>query len=285
MFRQRPALAPQLLTSAFGLDLPAYDAARLEPGDFTDLIPTEYRADAVVTLTAPSSGPTTAAVLAVIVEVQLGKDAGKRWSWPVYLASLRARLRCPTVLLIVCADDATSAWCARGIDLGHPGFVLTPLVLGPGRIPVVTDLDQARRTPEVTVLSVMAHGTNPADPHHEELLAALLDALDAVHAIDQSRSLLYFEVVAAALPAAVRSHLEVLMSASTYEFQSDFARRHFAKGEAQGEAHAVLEFLNARGVDVPESARTRIAACTDLDTLGTWIRRAATATSVDDLFR
>lgn len=58
-----------------------------------------------------------------------------------------------------------------------------------------------------------------------------------------------------------------------------------AEGEARGEARAILEFLAARGVDVPDHARAHITACTDHDQLRTWIRRAATATTIDDLFR
>ena len=42
--------------------------------------------------------------------------------------------------------------------------------------------------------------------------------------------------------------------------------------------------LDARDIDVPVDARARITGCTDLDQLETWVRRAAIATSVNDLF-
>jgi hypothetical protein len=51
-------------------------------------------------------------VTAVVVEVQLRRDKNKHWTWPVYLASLRARYRCPTILLVVCLDRRTAEWCA-----------------------------------------------------------------------------------------------------------------------------------------------------------------------------
>ncbi|MBV9315740.1 MAG: hypothetical protein JO100_18855, partial [Pseudonocardia sp.] len=57
-----------------------------------------------------------------------------------------------------------------------------------------------------------------------------------------------------------------------------------ARGQARGEARSVLAVLDARGINVPEDTRNRITSCTDLDQLNTWIRRAATATSIDDLF-
>ena len=46
----------------------------------------------------------------------------------------------------------------------------------------------------------------------------------------------------------------------------------------------MLTVLAARGVDVPEPTRNRIAGCVDLDQLDLWLRRAVTAETVDDLF-
>ncbi|MBB4931898.1 hypothetical protein F4561_002718 [Lipingzhangella halophila] len=57
-----------------------------------------------------------------------------------------------------------------------------------------------------------------------------------------------------------------------------------AVGLAEGEAASVLKILRARGVPVPEEARERIMGCSDLEQLDTWLKRALTATSTDDLF-
>jgi len=73
------------------------------------------------------------------------------------------------------------------------------------------------------------------------------------------------------------------MTTTGFRFQSDFARRNFAAGKAEGEARAVLAVLEARGVEIPENVRADIASCTDLDQLGTWIRLAATADKIEDL--
>jgi hypothetical protein len=279
MFRNRPSLAAELLGGALGVDLPAYHVARLESGDLPDLTPTEYRADVVVVL-ANSETP----VLAVVVEVQLGRDKGKRWSWPVYLATLRARLRCATVLLIVCTDTATATWCAAPIELGHPGWTLSPLVLGPERVPVVTDADEAARDPELAVLSAMTHGGRP---DRTDVLRALVSALAAV---DEELATLYSDLVLDALPAAAHRYWEALVTAGTFprEYRSPLVRRYVGQGRAegrvQGEAAAVLTVLDARGIEVPADARARITSCTDLDQLDSWIRRAVTATSIDQLF-
>ncbi|MGH3930044.1 MAG: hypothetical protein ACRDTF_08725 [Pseudonocardiaceae bacterium] len=275
LFRHRPSLVADLLAGVLGMDLPAYEGARVEAAECVDLAPAEYRADAVVVLTG-GGGP----VLAVVVEVQLTRDRGKWWSWPVYVALVRARLRCPAVLLVVCVDAGVAAWAATPIELGNPGALLPPSVVGPERIPVIT---QGGGTPEVVVLSAMAHGGEPDGSGVLKVLVGALASVEVEHAV------LYAELVLAALPAAARRHLEALMSTHTYEYLSEYAQKFVtqgkAEGMAEGEASAVLAFLEARGIEVPGSARARIRKCRDLDQLDAWVRRAATADTVDDLFR
>lgn len=74
------------------------------------------------------------------------------------------------------------------------------------------------------------------------------------------------------------------MTTEAYEYKSDFARRHFARGRAAGLAEVLLEKLTASGIEVSDDTRTRITECTDHDQLLTWIRRAVTAGSTTDLF-
>ena len=277
MFRLRPSLAAELLTDALGISLPEYHQVRLESGDFPNLVPTEYRADAVVVLTQGQNS-----VLAVVIEVQLRRDRTKRWTWPVYLTTLRARLRCPSLLLVVCADMSIATWCAQPIGLGHPGWALSPLVLGPDQVPLVTDVDQASQVPELAALSVMAHTTHP------DLNNVLTTLLDALATLDEDRNTLYYDVIASALPAAARESLEALMASRRYEYKTDFARHYVFQGRAAGRieagVEAVLTVLKVRGIDVPEEARARITSCTSLDYLRAWVQDAVTADSIDDLF-
>jgi hypothetical protein len=44
LFRRRPRLAPEVLSEALGVKIPVYSEARGEAVDFTQIIPTEYRA-------------------------------------------------------------------------------------------------------------------------------------------------------------------------------------------------------------------------------------------------
>lgn len=264
-----------MLAGAFGLSVPDHRRTRVDSGDLPDLAPTERRADTVVVLTDGDDVP----VLAVVVEAQTSEDRGKRWTWPAYLATLRARLRCPTVLLVVCSKDRTARWCAKPIDLGHPGWTLSPLVLGPARIPVVTDADQAASNPQLAGLSAIVHG---AHPERDKVFHAFLSALRFV---DPADGPLYYEIVLAALPKSARLRLEAFMTTGTFQYKSQFARQYISQGRAEGEAEAVLAVLDARGIDVPDDMKSRITTCTDLKQLTTWVRRAAVAEKVDDLFR
>ncbi len=47
---------------------------------------------------------------------------------------------------------------------------------------------------------------------------------------------------------------------------------------------AILMLLNARGVPASEEARGRILGEADVDILGRWLQRAATAAAVGELF-
>ncbi|MEJ3750969.1 hypothetical protein WEI85_48080 [Actinomycetes bacterium KLBMP 9797] len=269
MFRDRPALAAEVLAGPLRIAVPPFEHAGVSSGDLTDVTPTEYRADVVVTL---SAGDTV--VLAVVVEAQLGVDRRKRRSWPAYVATLHARLGCPVALLVVCADPRVAAWCAAPIAVGHPGFVLTPLVLGPHQVPVVADAEMARQRPELAVLSAMAHG---GDAEQKPVLEALLAALSVM---DHDHAGLYADIVLAALPAAAREYLEGLMAIANYQYQSDFARRYFS----QGEAKALLAVLEARGFAVSDAIREKIFGCTDPEQIDRWVRQAVTVRKVDDLF-
>jgi hypothetical protein len=73
------------------------------------------------------------------------------------------------------------------------------------------------------------------------------------------------------------------MAGGNYEYQSDFARRYVAQGKAEGQAHAILAVLAARGLEVPEPVRARITACTEPARLDSWLARAVTAAAAADV--
>jgi hypothetical protein len=47
------------------------------------------------------------------------------------------------------------------------------------------------------------------------------------------------------------------------------------EGDVRGRGKAILELLELREIEVPESVHAQALACTDLPTLNHWFRRAA----------
>lgn len=227
LFRERPALAQELLLPALGDDLPR-GAAVVGEASFTQIAPAEFTADLVIVIGDPPE-------LGVIVEVQLSRDEDKRYSWPLYAIALRARRKCPTVVLVVAPDPAVAAWAAEAIVTGPGGSTFRPHVVGLAAVPVVTSPEVARGAPELGVLSGLAHGDGPQG---EAVLLAMLAGLKVLH---DDVSKLYYDFVLSRLTEATRRALEDAMNKGGYEYQSDFARKYVAQGLAEGEAKGLAE--------------------------------------------
>lgn len=86
--------------------------------------------------------------------------------------------------------------------------------------------------------------------------------------------------------------MEELMRTGKYEYQSDFAKKYFARGReegrqegrAAGQRHASLLVLESRGIAIDDAARQRIIQERDEASLDAWAQRAITASDIDDLF-
>ncbi|UQA56198.1 hypothetical protein [Polyangium aurulentum] len=223
LFRNRPVLAAELLVEVFSVPLPRYTEARVESADLADVIPRELRADLLVLLLDGE------AVLVIIVEAQLSADPDKSFAWPAYVVGARARYRCPACLLVVTPDAALAARLARPIELGPGDARITPFVLGPKGIPVVTEIAEAQERPELAVLSAMAHGNT--DTGLDVAVAALVASAGVE---DEQRKTLYADLVLFSLGEAARKALEDLMAIPNYEYKSEFAREYFQKGREDG---------------------------------------------------
>ncbi|GII45863.1 hypothetical protein Psi02_22870 [Planotetraspora silvatica] len=275
-----PMTAVELLRDAVGVQPPPFATAAVESVDFAQLAPVEFRADSVVVLRDAAGG----AQLALIVEVQNRHDSRKRFSWPVYAAALRARLECPTALMVLCPDAAVARWCEQAIALGPSGTV-TPLAVHPGRIPLITDPERARACPELAVLSATAHAERP------EIGPALQAMLAALDTLDEDRAKLYLNYVFAVLPSVARKHLEEIVTTTSHDYEhiasqylSHWVDQGRQEGRAEGEGAAILAVLETRGLEISSDTRDRITRCDDLNMLETWIRRAVTVSSADELF-
>ena len=273
LFRNRPALAVELVRDVLGVALPSFTEVRLGQTDLTEAQPAAWHADVVVELREGER-----ARAAVIVEIQRSIDPRKRFSWPVYVASVRAALECPVVLLVVATDRAVARWARRAIQLG-PDASVTPRVLSPEMIPAVESVEDARRDPELAVLSAVAHARTERE--HAVTVAAA-HGLDSV--VDEERRAGYFFFMAGAVSQVMKRWLEEHMG----EFRglSELQQRieaGEARGEVRGRVQAVLRVLAVRGIVLPEDRRSEILACVDPGVLDRWLERAATAERIEDV--
>lgn len=255
------------MRQALHVDLPNFTEVQIYSADLTDVQPTEYRADLVLRLLNGTE------VLGVVVEVQLSPDRRKRFVWPVYVATLRARLECPVCLLVVTVDEAIARWAAQAIEMGG-GNRFVPLVLRPSGVPEVTDEAQARADPELAVLSAMAHGK---DADIEKAVRIALAALTAVRDLDDDRFKMYFDLIDKSHSEVARRAMQA-MDPRKYEYQGEFARRYVAEGEAKGRAALVIRQLVSRFGPLPQQAESRIAQASveELDEMGERLLRAQT---------
>ena len=271
LIRERPEFVADLLREVLHVDVPKFTEARLAEANLTELVPTEYHADAVVLLIDGKP------VFGCIFEAQLNEDARKRFSWPMYAVSARARFECPFVLVVATPDSGTARWAAKPIDLGA-GQLWSPLVVGPEGIPVIIDADQAKRDPELAVLSLMAHGKGDT----QIAVSIALAATASLGQLSEEQRVLYLALIESALGDAARKAFE--MHPQTEKLMSSWQRGSFEKGRAESRAADVLDVLDARGLSVTNEQRERILSCSDLELLKTWLRRAATAAATDELF-
>jgi hypothetical protein len=273
LLRNRPRLSLELLDRAVPLPLASRELlgteGRVESVDLGDAKPLERAADFVAGFGASTTE------LRVITEVQLGPDPDKHRSWPGYVAVSWARTGVATHLLVLALDPEVAQWAARPIDVGH--FVFRPIVVGPEAIPLLVDPRAARESPELAVLAVHAHR------HSAEVLRIAAAALDAVNRLDEARARFYSELVLQWLPAAARAILEATMDIKT-EFISDYTREKIAQARAEGRAEALLHVLGARGISVDDAAAQRIRSCTDIAVLDSWLERAVSVRTAEELF-
>ncbi|WP_067454963.1 hypothetical protein [Actinomadura macra] len=297
--RDHPEVLVQLLRTAFDIKVPDDIVVRTVSEDFTQITPAAYRADNVVEIRERGS-PTPK--ISVVAETQRAVDPRKCRSWPVYLTALHARSGCPSYLLVFCPARRVADWARKPVVIGHPGFTLTPLVVGPGTGPLVTSTAQAAEMPELTIVAALTN----VSPHTEESLEITHAALATIENTGHENATLYTDMVLGVLPQAARKILEELVTTGTadYKFKSDFALRNQAIGEARGqaigeargqaigeargqaigEAKMLLLVLEGRGLCVSDEMRERITTCADERQLAEWGRRAGTAESADDIF-
>ncbi len=281
IFQDRPELLEPVF-SILGVPLPAKASIEVLTADTTEIRPLERRVDSVLRIEPPDGS--TGLVLAI--EAQGRRDPDKEVSWAYYLSYLKAKYRCPALLLVVCQDKATADWAAGPFRLGPKGWTalsVHPLVLGPGNVPVITDPDRAARNLALTTFSAMTHGHGEEAPAILEALARALDTADPESIAYYSELL---EIGLGNSPA--RDIWRNLMPRTYFPGRGTLIEQTWMEGEAQGRlverAEMVLRVLENRGIDVSPEIRERVMSCTYFDTLGYWVDRAFTVSTAEEIF-
>jgi hypothetical protein len=280
MFRENPSLAPHLIEKLFHIKLPSHASAKVVESSLDQMIPIEFRADLVLELLDAQGKP----VLLIVLEMQRDVDRDKEYSWPVYVAVIRARKRCQAIVLVVAPDEKVAAWAAAKIDLGLGLGTLQPLVLGPAVVPQITDPAEAEKETELAILSAVAHGNGPNG------VAVVTAAFTALARLDQEHAAVYFQIIWNVLREPMQRALEALVMERQTEGKANFPPfaqqlidRGKAEGRAEGEAQALLAALRVRGIPVSDAARERILAERDPERLERWVERSIVATSVAEV--
>lgn len=277
---QHPGLLRRLLPANVGLAEGPLVAVATE---LTDPRVNQLLPDAV--LVSPDA---TTPRVALIVEIQLSVAEPKRRVWPQYAAAAHCRYACAATVVVVTPDAKVEEWARRPIEIG-PGHVMTPWVVGPGRLPRLPRRE-VDASPKLALLSTLAHITDPS--YAEQALWTFETLARPGRDVDGRLA----DILDAALSAAIRERMEELMQTGKYEYRSDFAKKYFARGrqegrqegqalgQALGQARALLLILRSRGLSVPEDAVARIEAERDEATLDAWTRRALDVADVSELF-
>jgi hypothetical protein len=132
-------------------------AARILDSSVPQHVAPAHSCDLVIELpaTQPDASSTGSAFL---VEVQLRRRRRKEWIWPLCWAAMHRQLRGGRVWLVVITTSLSVArWASRVLARVIPaagGWV----VIGPGTMSRITDRDEARRQPELALLSAFIHG-------------------------------------------------------------------------------------------------------------------------------
>jgi hypothetical protein len=173
IIRKNKDMTADLVRHVTPVPLPGNDQIRVEFGatDASNVVPDEFKADMVTVIYDKA---TDEPLLIVIIEPQGRKDATKKFSWPAYIANLRAAHQCESaVLIVLCWDEAEASKCRKAIPLGHPGLVLIPIVIGPRSGAALADAG-----PWLTILAAAMRGLGLDTDARRR---AVLDAIRATH--------------------------------------------------------------------------------------------------------
>jgi hypothetical protein len=287
VIRNNPGMTADLVRLVTPVPIPSQDRVRVDLGsvDASNIVPDEFKADIVTVIRDRVTGKP---LLLVVIEPQGRRDKEKRFSWPAYLANLRAAHECDSaVLIVICWQAAEAEKCREAIPMGHPGFVLVPIVIGPG--------DGRELNGASPWLTVLAGSMGALDLATDAGQRAVLDAIRDTRSSTPVTRTLTAIILGVAPDDAARSALEALMMVK--EYKNDFFDRAEAQGQAKGEAEGkargmaeakaevLIKIFGARGVALTGEQADRVASCADVGQLDVWVDRVLAGSPADEVFR
>ncbi|MFE0946408.1 hypothetical protein [Streptomyces mutabilis] len=284
VFQKDPALLTRAFQSVLRVPFPEPRDFAVLNTDVTEIEPVERRVDTLMRV------DTDEGTYLLIVEAQGKQDEGKRGSWPYYLSYLYAKYGWEPVLVVITQNSATARWAAQPIRRGLPGWhsmTVRPLVIGPDNVPVIASEREAERDIPLAVLSAMTHGRGAK-------AAAILEPLAfALRTVDAESAAVFGQLIESCLADSRAKEIwRDLMSEIRYFFNNPVAEKVREEGRVEGReegrvedrAEMTLRILEWRDVPVTDAVRERVLACSDLNQLEAWARRAMTAERAEDLF-
>ncbi|MGI5281831.1 hypothetical protein ACQEVF_00735 [Nonomuraea polychroma] len=294
LIRDHLDLPIRLLREVGGIELPTGGPLWVGPGDLRDRISREMHADTVV-----FAGPPQDRWFSTIVEVETEMSEQKLRQTVEAAEILRLETRKPVYVIFITPDPCAARF-TKPVEIisGCLEITMQHVIVGPDRIPVLTDPNQMAADLLTAALSVMAHGQLPEVA--EAFVKLLTDLPD-----DDAASLFGYTIDMASPQA--RRLLEETVTTYVPE-HSPWAQNLYRKGRAAGREEgrqegwqegwrvgdargramekvaSVFTVLRFRGIDIPPARHMQITTCTDLALLEIWLRRALEATHIDDLF-
>jgi hypothetical protein len=224
-----------------------------------------------------------------IFEIEVSWDLDKIWTWALYEIAVEAEYKATARVAVFSPEPGLRERLRTKL---LPRMEKTkPILIERDQIERITDYDDARRRPELTILGCLFHAHAPAS--FEERVAVFRAAWVAIQSLAKDRGQRYAVAVMRIVETEVIDQglnelreQDELVDGRWVRF-SDIERKgwSFQTGFKEGRAEAqcehlrrsIVDILELRGFVLAPEQRERIAACESLETLERWYAAAKTA--------
>jgi hypothetical protein len=235
-----------------------------------------------------------------VFEIQCSYDRTKRRSWALYLSAFADEHDADARLVIFSPEPELRRKIRNKL---LPRVDPPPILLEPDHIERITDYEEARRRPELTILGCLYHTHEPASL--PDRVAVFRAAWIAIQSLAGLKSLRYALLVMSIVPHAVQQQgmqelreagelderrfedfMEIERKGGTFhrgreEGREEGRKEGREKGQEQGHRQmlrrALVDVLELRDFALTPRLRKRIKACNSLETLERWYTRAKAA--------